>query len=205
MAVDKSDREPVKRKPRSPLVRVPKRLDVGPAYVNPSADELDALEAVLTDDTFETPRDMAKEVHKLAIHFARNREWWTTYRGGYWFEGLESSEGRIRQWSARAHHPNQPRLIAQITGPGALLERERQMREALELSEREKGGSCPECGHSLELHCSFLSGRVKPDQNNGVGRCTAPGGQIAAKTHLGVAKGHKFCGCSYLIKRKDEQ
>lgn len=205
MAVDKSDREPVKRKPRSPIVRVPKRIDVGPAYVNPSAEELDAIEAVLTDDTFASPRDMAKEVHKLAIHFTRNREWWTTYRGGHWFEGLESSEGRIRQWADKAYHPNQPRLVCQITGPGLLLERERAQREAFEKSEQERGGMCPECGHLAELHCTFLSGRVKPDQTNSVGPCSAPGGQAGPKTHPGVSKGHKFCGCRHYVRRKDEE
>ena len=191
-------------KPRSPLVRVPVRMDPGPETVLPKPDELSAIEAVILDDTFESPADMAREIFKVAVAIVRNRQWHTMYVGGNRFEGLESSDTKIRAWSDKNLHPNAGRLYATITGPGLLLQQEREAIDKLDDLEAGHRGVCPECTHPLAMHVVFLSGRIKPDQSNGVGRCTAPGGMAGPKLQPNLKSG-KYCGCDYLTKSKDEE
>lgn len=191
-------------KPRTPLVKVPVRMDCGPELVLPKPEELSAIEAVILDDTFESPTDMAREIFKVAVAQVRNRQWHTVYVGGNRFEGLESSDTKIRTWADKNLHPNAGRLYAAVTGPGLLLQQERDATDKLDELEAGHRGDCPECTHPLSMHVVFLSGRIKPDQSNGVGRCTAPGGMAGPKLQPNLKSG-RFCGCDYLTRSRDDK
>lgn len=191
-------------KARSPIVKVPTRIDAGPELVPPTPDELAAIEAVILDDTFESPKDMARELFKVAVAHVRNRQWHSVYVGGNRFEGLEATDNKIRSWADKTRHPNAGRLYAVINGPGLLLQQELDAQQKSEDLIDSKNGQCPECGHALGLHVTFLAGRIKPEQSNGVGRCTAPGGIAGPKLQPNLKSG-KFCACDYLVKRKDEE
>lgn len=189
---------------RTPLVKVPTRIDAGPELVPPTPDELSAIEAVILDDTFESPKDMARELFKVAVAQVRGRTWHTVYVGGNRFEGLEATDNKIRSWASKTRHPNSGVLFATITGPGLLLQRELEEQQKSEALEDSRNADCPECGHPSALHVTFLTGRIKPDQTNNVGPCTAPGSMAGPKLQPQLKSG-KYCGCRAAIKSKDDE
>lgn len=219
MAVDRSDREAPKRKAKSPVVRVPTRIDAGPMYVNPSVDELDQIEAVLMDDTFASPRDMAREVHKLVVKQARDREWFSVYAGdrhNLKLVGMENTESRANAWADKNLHPNAWRMVVPIAGPGHLAKLELEREQLTEDShdsiaadeERlrfEQGGLCPECGHSGASHVYPMTGRIEPGKQNGPGRCLGPGKVPGPEVHPNIGKSWRLCGCKAAVKRKEDE
>ena len=179
-------------------------LDAELGYVPPKGDEIQKIVDVLEENDFATYKDMAKHLHKMLFSMVRNREWWTLYRGGYSFEGLEPTEGAIRRWGAKRFHPNMPLRFAKITGEGILVANEEAMTAEILADEARaafwRGGICEECGHLGEMHVEFLQGRPKPDDKNQPGKCTAPLPAGPRRAGSG-SKGQKTCGCDYALKQ----
>lgn len=197
------------RKPAKPIVKIPKGmvdgepLDVPGGYCPPKGDEIARIVEVLTRDNFATHEDMAKVLHKLLFEMIRDREWWTVYVGGHYFQGLEPTETAIEAWAHKRFHPNQSLRKATIVGPGVLAMR--QAEAAVEAAADEfksmfflSGTDCPDCGHPGAMHVDPIP-RGSKRTTNGTGRCTAgasPGPQ-RANTH---SKGKNYCGCDFALR-----
>lgn len=178
-------------------------LDADLGYVPPKGDEIQRIEDMLSENDFATYRDMAKAIHKMVFEMVRSREWWTLYRGGNTFEGLEPTEGAIRRYGSKRFHPSQPPRIASINGPHLIESMEMAVRLEIEADESRaafwRGGTCEECGHLGELHCEYLMGRPKSEDKNQPGKCTAPPTAGPSRSRGGAKA--KTCGCDYALRQ----
>lgn len=158
------------------------------AEISPHKDEVEAMVAVLTDDTFEGPEDMAKALLKTAYGCFRRRDW---FAFGVLFNGrpaqvygLEPTE--LAAWKSAGDLSYRDKAIWPILSYDRFLE---SREEAIEAAEFVPNPTCVKCGHERWAHM-FVN---------------AKGNRVYPKASKAIPKCSTVCDCDGFLSESDEQ